>query len=167
MNRICVLRKELKLSQRELAKRCGVTYSIIAYLENEKRPFRQIHIDKLTAFFSVTSDFLLGRSDNGYVVFPNKKDEPILLTAQEYGRLRDHINIRIIKVNPINIMVKGSKEITTIYQGEYTVFREIDNKLSDTETTDLLYNELQTLVKKLTAEDLEKLINFIKDYIIK
>lgn len=125
MNRLKLLRKRENITLRELAVYSGISNPTLSYLETEKRPFRQIHIDKLVAFFSITTDFLLGRSDYGYIVMPEYGDGEIVLVESEYERLADY-------------SVKESRQ-----------------------------NTLIELSKRMTSDEIDKTINFIREYIFK
>lgn len=63
MNRLKELRKEKRLTIRELGERVNISYSTISAMENEIRPFTQANLELLCSFFNVSSDYLLGYSD--------------------------------------------------------------------------------------------------------
>jgi transcriptional regulator with XRE-family HTH domain len=63
MNRLKELRKEHRLSLRDLADRIMISYSALSNAENGKRNLTDIDIKILTEFFNVSSDYLLGLSD--------------------------------------------------------------------------------------------------------
>lgn len=63
MNRLKELRKERKLSLRELGELTTISYSSISDMENGNRPFTQGNLEILCNFFNVSSDYLLGLSD--------------------------------------------------------------------------------------------------------
>lgn len=167
VNNLKYLRKLSGLSMRELASYTGVMTSTINYLEKEQRPFRQVHIDRLTSFFDVTVDFLLGRSDVGIYVYPQFGEEKLLFTQEEFNNLRDKITCDVL-VRPATISAKfvGKTEDTYIETSHY-VYREIVGKASDYETTENLIASITGMLKKMSAEDLEKTKKFIVDYIIK
>ena len=63
MNRIKYLRENLQLSQEELAEKLNLSKGIISLYEQEKRkPSLEILI-KLSEFFNVSIDYILGRTD--------------------------------------------------------------------------------------------------------
>lgn len=68
------LRQERNLSQDELAKAIGVTQRSISYWENETNEPKASYLIKLALFFNVTTDELLGISDeSGRKTFFNNK----------------------------------------------------------------------------------------------
>ncbi|MEB5469728.1 helix-turn-helix domain-containing protein [Virgibacillus pantothenticus] len=68
--RIVQLREANGWSQRELAKRLEVNPSVMNRIESGERPMKDHELNKLANVFYVTSDYLLGRSDN-----PNLTEE--------------------------------------------------------------------------------------------
>lgn len=63
MNRLRQLRKERHLTIRQLDEKVGITYTTISMLESEKRPFNLDHLTRLSQFFDVSFDYILGKSD--------------------------------------------------------------------------------------------------------
>ena len=59
-NKLKELRKEKKVSQEELAKIVGVTPSAIGFYENDGRNPSYEVLVKLSNYFCVTTDYLLG-----------------------------------------------------------------------------------------------------------
>lgn len=59
MNRLKLLRKRENITLRELAKYSDISNAVISQIETGKRPFRQIHIDKLVAFLTLQPTFCL------------------------------------------------------------------------------------------------------------
>lgn len=60
MNRIAELRKDRGLSQAELAQNINIAQNTLSQYENGKRTLPIRIIDRLTAFFGVTPNYLLG-----------------------------------------------------------------------------------------------------------
>lgn len=60
-NRIKRLREEKEWSQRELAERVGINYSVLNRIELDKRPVKDHEISKLADIFSVSTDYLVGK----------------------------------------------------------------------------------------------------------
>lgn len=71
MNRLRELRKEKRLTTRELGELTNISYSSISYMENETRPFTQANLEILCNFFNVSADYMLGKSDERYVAKAN------------------------------------------------------------------------------------------------
>lgn len=167
MNRLKELRSELKIALRELEKYTGISFSVIAYLENEQRPFRQAHIESLTNFFGVTSDFLLGRSDIGYQIKTEYGEDELIFSETEYKNFSDHITKEIINVGAFGYEIKTQKEIFKSYHPAYKVYRELKGKITDYNLQETIFNKYVELGKHLTSEELNKAINFIEDYILR
>jgi transcriptional regulator with XRE-family HTH domain len=62
-NRIKRLREEKEWSQRELADRIGINYSVLNRIELDKRPVKDHEIGKIADVFSVSTDYLVGKTD--------------------------------------------------------------------------------------------------------
>lgn len=167
MNNLKKLRKQLDISTRELSEYVGISYTVLSYLENAQRPFRQAHIDKLTAFLNVTSDYLLGRSDNGYIVRPEYGDEELVLTENEYNRLRENISVSIVQTKPFDLTITSSVEEKTIILPPRQVYRELKGSVDDYDMKDTLMVKWNNLGKKMTEDELKKAIRFVEDFIFK
>jgi len=167
MNNLKRLRKEVSMSIRALEEKTHISLSVLNYLENGSRPFRQSHIDTLTSFFNVTSDYLLGRSDYGYIVRPQYGDEELLLTENEYSRLYESITLSIIKVGKFDLDLTSSKQENKVVQSEFVVYRELKGKMEDYDMKETLSIKLNNLTKKMTEDDIRKTIKFIEEYIFK
>lgn len=63
MNNLRKLRKEKNLTLVELAEKTRISKSALSFLENEKRTFTQEHLEILTTFFGVSTDYLLGKTE--------------------------------------------------------------------------------------------------------
>jgi transcriptional regulator with XRE-family HTH domain len=63
-DRIRELREERDWSQREFAKRVGINYSVVNRIELGKRSVEDHELAKIADVFGVTTDYLLGRTDN-------------------------------------------------------------------------------------------------------
>jgi len=167
VNNLKYLRALSGLSTRELSERTGIVFSTISLLEKEQRPFRQVHIDRLTSFFDVTVDFLLGRSDVGIYVYPQYGDEKLLFTLEEYKNLESQIDTRIIaRKVAFTGKITGKTEEFFI-ETPTCVYREIKGNASDYETSETLIESVNSLMKKMSTDDLKKTKKFIEDYIIK
>lgn len=167
MNKLKFLRKQCDLSVRKLSEYTGISYSVLTCLENGTRPFRQVHIDRLTAFFNVTSDYLLGRSNNGFIVRPEFGDEELVLTDNEYTRLGEHITLSIIKLKGFKLPIISSVEEMNVVLPDYQVYRELKGSVNDYDMKDTLYLKLTDLTKKMTEDELKKVIQFIEQFIFR
>lgn len=77
MNRIKQLRKEKDITQKELAKLLGLEDSAISKLEVGRVPLRDEYIIKLADFFGVSTDYLLGRTNQRNYI---NKDKGIFIS---------------------------------------------------------------------------------------
>ena len=87
-NRIKLLREEKGLKQDELSKILGVSPSAIGMYERDEREPNDDITLKLAEFFNVTTDYLLGKSDNRNI--ENIRDNfKIELSTKEYKNITD------------------------------------------------------------------------------
>ncbi len=63
-NRLRELRNEKRLTLRELGELTKISYSTISSMENDIRPFTQNNLEILSNFFNVSTDYLLGKTDD-------------------------------------------------------------------------------------------------------
>ncbi len=63
-DRIRNLREEREMSQIELAKIIGINNSVLSRIESGKRDVEDFLLVKFSEYFGVTSDYLLGRTDD-------------------------------------------------------------------------------------------------------
>lgn len=101
MNRLKELRTENKLSLRDLADKVMISYSALSNVENGKRNLNDNDIKVLTDFFNVSSDYLLGLSDQRNS------------TSTTYHERLDDVDIEIL--NDIkNLSTKDKEDLKTI-----------------------------------------------------
>ncbi len=167
-NRLKRLRLEANISLRELQNYTGITNSVLSVLESGKRPFRQTHIDALSSFFNVTSDFLLGRSDYGYKVFPEYGTDELILSEAEYNRLIAHINVSVIyKGHPTTkVEVDTPVEEQNVVMSSHIVYRELKGTVDEYDLQETLYQKYLEKGKHMTTNELKRTIKFIDDYIL-
>lgn len=63
-NRIAELREQRKLTQEDLANHLGITRAALSHYETNRREPDYTTIDKIANLFSVTVDYLIGRTNN-------------------------------------------------------------------------------------------------------
>lgn len=63
-DRIRKLREREGLTQLDLANRIGINNSVLSRIEAGKRPVEDNEMNSFADFFEVTTDYLLGRTDN-------------------------------------------------------------------------------------------------------
>lgn len=61
--RLLELRKEKNISQANLAKALGVSFSVICYWETDRSEPTAVNIVKIAKYFNTTADYLLGLED--------------------------------------------------------------------------------------------------------
>lgn len=112
MNRLKKLRSEAGYSLRELDKLTGISYSSLSHLENEGFNFTEDNIRLLSAFFNVSSDYLLGISDVRNVLVYEKGKEPLEEVDEFQFALYDEVKqLTTTQKKDILEMVKKMKEI--------------------------------------------------------
>ena len=165
MNNLKFLRKQAKLSQIELEDYLGFPHTLVQYLEREERPFRQEHIEKLSYFFDVSIDYLLGKKERGIHVYLN--DDCLTDTEYTNAEVLDRIGVKvetiIIDCEPQNITVGGKeislptkrvKRIVRSTLGARIVVLDEDAKA-----------QLSRKIASMSEEDSERLLNFIKNFL--
>ena len=84
------LRKEYNLSQMQLAEQIGVSQSTIAKLEIGRNEATASTLAKLAAFFDVSTDYLLGLSDEYEGTGKSAPTAPTALPLDESELLRNY-----------------------------------------------------------------------------
>ncbi|GGE04367.1 hypothetical protein GCM10011571_01690 [Marinithermofilum abyssi] len=91
--RLSQLRKRSNLTQEQLAKELGISRGSLSMYEIGKREPDFLTLQKVAHFFSVTSDFLIGLSDDphGYGSLPPLYRELTEITEEEIDYLRESL----------------------------------------------------------------------------
>ena len=84
MNRLKKLRVSAGLPLRVLEKYLNIPNATLSLIENGKQPMREIHVQKITNFFDVTSDYLLGYSNTGIGIYFASLREQIVNKLNSY-----------------------------------------------------------------------------------
>lgn len=66
-NRISELRQKNNLTQKELAEKLDINYSVLSRIETNDRPIKDDELSKIADFFGVTTDYLLGRPNTHHI----------------------------------------------------------------------------------------------------
>jgi transcriptional regulator with XRE-family HTH domain len=106
MNRIKELRVQKGLNQNDLAKELSVAQNTISQWETGKRNIDNEDIILLCGFFDVSSDYLLGLSDQKNGIPPTEPDFPD--PDEEFWELRDKLHKR----PEMKILFDASKKAT-------------------------------------------------------
>lgn len=145
MNNLKFLRQSIGLALREAGEKIGIVFQTLNNLEKEGAHLRDDQMSKLCAFYSVSTDFLIGKSDMGIYVETsdgfisiNKADLGIYLNE---GRLSQHV-------------INGS-------------VHRIPSKELEEEINPLLAGDLLGEIKKeldgMSSKNLKKIYTFIKE----
>lgn len=97
MNRLKKLRVSAGLPLRVLEKYLNIPNDTLSLIENGKQPMREIHLQKITSFFDVTSDYLLGYSNTGIgIYFASSEDDNYheYISASELEKLKESYEVR-------------------------------------------------------------------------
>lgn len=165
MNNIKTLRGFLDITIRELGDDVLIAHSAISLIENGKQPLRQIHIDKLTAYFNVTSDYLLGKSKSGILVYCEDGYKEI--SEDKYRELKNSGHIterrRFNEAYDYYFCETGEqpKDIP-----HHFIFRETDLSLKEILGIGETFQTLNGIISSLTEDQAKKVLKFIQDYII-
>jgi transcriptional regulator with XRE-family HTH domain len=152
MNSLRWLRQNAGLLMKDLSHYTGISVSVINKLETGKRKLTQKHIDILTEFYWVTSDFLLGRCDSGIYAYCSEC-EVITLTSDQFLKAFQHIkqNITSFKNGDGTISYKINRDLDEAYSEKHQ--GHMDQAIED--------------LNKMDETQLEKTIRFMEDYILK
>lgn len=106
MNRLEFLRKEKELSQSDIGNILGITPQAVGLYEKEKRDMTPDTIIKLSEYFHVTTDYLLGKCDSRNGTESNTfpiTDSPISVPAFSltFSRLKIFKYSEIFKISSI------------------------------------------------------------------
>lgn len=171
MNRLRVLRTRANITLRQLSNYIEVPHSALSLIENGKQPMREIHVLKLTSFFDVTSDYLLGYSNTGIGVYFNSSEDDndhVLLSESDMARLNERYEIKetlIHRDNNIKWNIKSSDKIISLYTCKDTIFRSINTSKENANISESVREQVIQELNRLDTRDLEKVLKFINDYI--
>jgi transcriptional regulator with XRE-family HTH domain len=167
MNRLKLLRAKSDITLRELSKYVNIRNATLNLIENNKQPMREIHVLKLTNFFDVTSDYLLGYSNNGIGIYFEDDDDHTYISESELIKLSERYNVKEILIthSPDNFVLKTQSIEFQDYRGTYSLFRSINVSKKDVDISDTIKEKLYLELNKLGTRDLEKILKFINEYI--
>ena len=163
MNNLKYLRNLYRISLRNLIPYVNITESVLSCLENGKRQFLQSHIDRITAYFDVTSDFLLGKSDVGIKCYLEYTGEEVLLSRSDYNRLQKYIKTERKDrgfSDEFSITIDDENETFTLPQ--FYLYRTLKSDAVDI----VIKNKVLERINKMSNEELKKTLSFIDTYIL-
>lgn len=163
-NRIKLLREEKKIRQDELAKVLSISPSAVGMYERDEREPNDETTLKLAEYFGVSTDYLLGKSDNRNSDIPVSKI-PILGTVKAgYDWLAEEniVDYITLKENIPNVgeyyalRITGDSMLPLLAEGDLVIVHDQDDVESG-QTAVILINGEEATVKKVvkTNEGIE------------
>lgn len=163
-DRLIKLRKELNLTQEELAQKIGYTRTAISAWEIGRNEPSNTDTIKLAEYFGVSTDYLLGKSDNRNSDIPVSKI-PILGTVKAgYDWLAEEniVDYITLKENIPNVgeyyalRITGDSMLPLLAEGDLVIVHDQDDVESG-QTAVVLINGEEATVKKVvkTKEGIE------------
>lgn len=165
MNNIRWLMDDAKITNRPVADYTTISNGVLTELYNGKRQLRQTHLDRLTYFFTVTNDFILGKSNDGIGIYTDDDSELRYIDKETYMRVRDRIQVRVVEsLIPITFEIirtanYENKRVTI----DHYIERVFNGKFSELVSSKEL---LQKYVDKMNDEQVEKTVKFIENFIL-
>lgn len=160
MNRLKELREKKELLQSDVAKFLGISSPAYSYYEANKRNMPAETAIKLSKFFNVSVDYLLG------VDTTNKRLLPVLGTVKAgYNYLAEENIIDYIEpnmnitdhANYFGLIVKGDSMAPFFDEGDYLIVHKTDGDFNSNDIGIVLINGDEATVKKVvkTNEGIE------------
>ena len=160
-NRIKLLREEKKIRQDELAKVLSISPSAVGmYERDEREPNDEITL-KLAQYFEVSTDYLLGKSDNRNSDIPVSKI-PILGTVKAgYDWLAEEniVDYITLKENIPNVgeyyalRITGDSMLPLLAEGDLVIVHDQDDVESGQTAVVLINGEEATVKKVVKTKD--------------
>lgn len=156
MNRLKELREKKELFQSDVAKFLGISTPAYSYYENNKRNMPAETAIKLSKFFNVSVDYLLG------IETANKSLLPVLGTVKAgYNYLAqeniiDYVDPSINIADPENyfgLIVKGDSMSPLFDEGDYLIVHKSDGEFNTNDIGIVLINGDEATVKKVVKTD--------------
>ena len=156
MNRLKELREKKELFQSDVAKFLGISTPAYSYYETNKRNMPAETAIKLSKFFNVSVDYLLG------IETANKSLLPVLGTVKAgYDYLAeeniiDYIDPSINIADPENyfgLIVKGDSMSPLFDEGDYLIVHKSDGEFNTNDICIVLINGDEATVKKVVKTD--------------
>lgn len=170
MNRLKQLRARSQITLRELSKYVNIRVATLNLIENSKQPMREIHMLKLTNFFDVTSDYLLGYSNVGIGIYFESSDDGedhAYISSSELEKLNERyeINEKLLTHTPESFVIKTISQETRLYRGEYSIFRSVNISKENANISESVKEKIIVEINRLNSNELEKVLKFINEYI--
>lgn len=171
MNRLKKLRVNAGLSLRTLKKYLNIPSTTLSLIENGRQPMREIHVQKITNFFDVTSDYLLGYSNTGIgIYFSSSEDENDheYISASELEKIKESYEIKedlLYRPNTEPWIIRTSVYEEKIYTSEYILFRSVNLSKEKAPISASLREQITNKLNSYDTRQLEKILKFMKEYI--
>lgn len=171
MNRLKHIRSGAGLTLRRLEDYVDIPHTTLSLIENGKQPMREIHVLKLTNFFDVTSDYLLGYSKQGIgIYFESSQDDEdhAYISESELNHIAQEHDIQETVITdkvPFNMIIKTPCEEKIMYQGVNKIYRSVDIPKESAGINTSVREQINTELNRLDIYDLEKVLKFIREYI--
>lgn len=145
MNNLGYLRKDVNLTYRSLEKKIGIDRTTLNLLELGKQKLTKARINVFCAFYKVSSDFLLGKTEYG------------LLIEYYNGRGFTTINKKDYEIYKDNNLITIVVETDGVHR---IAVKELTDKLDPMMTKDIM-DSIDEKIKNMSRKDLEKVDKFI------
>lgn len=160
MNRLKELRKEKKLSQKEIAKEMSISEKTLSRWENGESQIKPEKAQKLADYFGVSIGYLLGYNDNLDMVLKGRgtdmADLPSVLVATEIDFLNDKKEIEKLKRETLASIQFIESIVSTL--ARYEIAKEGTYSLKLEQITNVLldfYNTLERQEKNMGKDPKE------------
>lgn len=150
MNRLKELRKEKKLSQKEIAKEMSISEKTLSRWENGESQIKPEKAQKLADYFGVSVGYLLGYNDNLDMVLKGRgtdmADLPSVLVATEIDFLNDKKEIEKLKRETLASIQFIESIVSTL--ARYEIAKEGTYSLKLEQITNVLLDFYNTLERQ-------------------
>lgn len=160
MNRLKELRKEKKLSQKEIAKEMSISEKTLSRWENGESQIKPEKAQKLADYFGVSVGYLLGYNDNLDMVLKGRgtdmADLPSVLVATRIDFLNDKKEIEKLKRETLASIQFIESIVSTL--ARYEIAKEGTYSLKLEQITNVLldfYNTLERQEKNMGKDPKE------------
>ena len=171
MNRLKKIRTDSNISLRKLSEYLEIPSSALSLIENGKQPLREIHVKKISNFFDVTSDYLLGYSTSGIgIYFESSEDgnDHEFICASELEKLRESYEVKediIHRPNSETWTMRTSVYEEVAFCCKYQVFRSVNIAKEKASISTSLRSQIFDKLNNYDTSQLEKVLTFLKNYI--
>ncbi len=161
MNRIKQLRNEKNIKQDVLANLLNLEVAGVSKLETGRVPLKDEYIIKLSEYFNVSTDYLLGKSNIRNSENNQELKIPVLgVVKAGYNWLADENVIGYVSVNDktlkgdgfFAVQVKGISMVPEIYEGDIAIVKK-QNDFENGDYVVALINGDEATIKKAYKND--------------